>query len=173
MDESGFSLSPSCAKTWAPLGQPPTLLETFSRQTQTVLGLFTVSPKLRQLNFYSTIFDGPATSDDFIFWLRQFRYFNQSRSAIILWDGLSAHRKAENYFMDHHPDWFTFEYFPAYSPELNPVEPCWNWMKNVDMANFIPHDIPHLHSRALQSSRLLKETPTLLKSFLHYSGLKL
>jgi transposase len=33
---------------------------------------------------------------------------------------------------------FLFEYFPAYSPELSPVEGCWNMMKNVLMSNFVP-----------------------------------
>jgi len=31
-----------------------------------------------------------------------------------------------------------FEYLPSYSPELNPVEQCWQMMKNVFMANFVP-----------------------------------
>jgi transposase len=42
------------------------------------------------------------------------------------------------YFTDERPDWFEFEYFPAYSPELNPVEFCWNKMKNDYLPNFVP-----------------------------------
>ena len=40
--------------------------------------------------------------------------------------------------MENHPHWFEFEYFPAYSPELNPVESCWNKMKNEYLPNFVP-----------------------------------
>jgi transposase len=47
--------------------------------------------------------------------------------------------------MREHSGWFLFEYFPAYSPELNPVEQCWQYMKNVQMANFVAEQFaPHL-----------------------------
>jgi len=31
-----------------------------------------------------------------------------------------------------------FEYFPVYPPEFNPVESCWNKMKNEYLPNFVP-----------------------------------
>ncbi len=41
---------------------------------------------------------------------------------IVIWDRLGGHRKAANAMKDLAVPWITFEYLPAYSPELNPVE---------------------------------------------------
>ena len=57
---------------------------------------------------------------------------------MIIFDRLSAHIAAQKFFEREHPLWFFFEYLPPYSPELNPVELCWQMMKNVSMANFVP-----------------------------------
>jgi transposase len=51
------------------------------------------------------------------------------------------------YFERERPDWFLFEYFPAYSPELNPVEQCWNQMKNVLKVNFVPKNVEEVVQR--------------------------
>ena len=59
-------------------------------------------------------------------------------NVLILWDNLPAHHAVDAYFTDERPDWFEFEYFPPYSPELNPVEFCWNKMKNDYLPNFVP-----------------------------------
>ena len=40
---------------------------------------------------------------------------------------------------------------PAYAPELNPVEQCWNHTKYADLANFIPDDLDHLQ-QAVEAS---------------------
>jgi transposase len=172
VDESGFSLSPILGKTWAPVNQPPLLRECFSRNSQTGLGMLALSPR-QQLRFFFTVFSGSAATDDFVFWLTQLHHFYRGQKAIILWDGLTAHRSTESHFQAKHPDWFLFEHFPAYSPELNPVEPCWNWMKNVDMANFVPKDVADLHSRTLESAKRLSHDHDLLLSHIKYTKLKL
>ena len=172
MDESGFSLSPNLGKTWAPSGQPPLLRECFSRHSQTGLGMLALSPRQR-LRFFFTVFAGSAVTDDFVFWLTQLHHFYSGQKAIILWDGLTAHRSTESHFQVKHPDWFLFEHFPAYSPELNPVEPCWHWMKDIDMANYVPKNVSDLHSRTLESAKRLNQNHDLLLSHIKYTKLKL
>ena len=122
--KGGFSLSPVCGKTWSPIGEPKVLREQFSRHNQTGLGLITISPKRCKLHFYFTIFSGSAKSEDFIFWFTQLHLLYRGQKLMIVWDGLSAHKSAQDDFVRLHPDWFLFEYFPPYSPELNPVEQC-------------------------------------------------
>ena len=53
----------------------------------------------------------------------------------------------------HRPDWIQFEWLPAYAPELNPVEQCWNRTKYSDLPNFIPDDIDHLGTAKRSPSR--------------------
>jgi transposase len=149
------------------------LREIFSRNSQSGLGMISVSPQQRRLRFFFTIFSGSAVTEDFVFWLTQLHHAYRGQKLLILWDRLQAHRSAERYFQTHHPDWFLFEHFPAYSPELNPVELCWQWMKNTDLANFVPQNIPDLHARTLESAKRVNQNPSLIASFIKHAKLKL
>ena len=143
LDESGFSLSPIRGKTWGEVGKPVVLREIFSRQTQTGLGFITMTPNLRRLNFRFTIFSGAINTEDVIFFLSEI-HRHYGKKVMIIWDRLSAHISAQKFFERVNPDWFVFEYLPAYSPELKPVEQCWQVMKNVHLANFVPLSVEHL-----------------------------
>jgi len=171
-DESGFSMSPIRGTTWAEIGKPVVLRETFSRHTQTGLGFITMTPIQQRLNFRFTIFDGAINTLDVIFFLRMIHQY-YGKQVMILWDRLSAHLAARNYFEREHPDWFIFEELPSYSPELNPVEQCWQMMKNVLMANFVPMSVEHLKEKACEAAKIIDNDPKLLAEFFHHAKLAL
>ena len=137
LDESGFSFVPNCNNTWAPVGETPILRETPGRHNHTGIGLIIRTPVLHLLTFFLMILKGVATFDDFVVLLTSL-HFRTRRKVLILWDNLPTHHAVQAYFEEERPGWFDFEYFPAYSPELNPVEGCWNLMKNVSLPNFVP-----------------------------------
>ena len=89
------------------------------------------------MQFRFTTFGGAARFEVFAFLLTDIHYYYRAK-VLILWDNLPSHHAVDAYFTEERPDWFEFEYFPAYSPELNPVEFCWNKMKNDYLPNFIP-----------------------------------
>jgi transposase len=93
--------------------------------------------------------------------------------AMIIWDSLSSHLSARRHFEREHPDWFEFEYFPPYSPELNSVEQCWNMMKNVYMANFVPLSIEHLEEKTFEVAKIIDNDPKLIAEFLNNAKLRL
>jgi len=62
---------------------------------------------------------------------------------------------------------------PSYSPELNPVEQCWQMMKNVYMANFVPLSVEHLEEKALEVAQFVNNDPMLIASFFHHAKLAL
>jgi hypothetical protein len=134
LDESGFSLSPTRGRTWSEVGKPVVLREIFSRHTQTGLGFITMTPEQKRLAFRFTIFEGAINTEDMIFFLTMLHNHYGSK-VMIIFDRLTSHISARNFFEREHPQWFIFEYLPAYSPELNPVEQCWQMMKNVYMGN--------------------------------------
>jgi len=172
LDESGFSLSPVCGTTWAKIGKPTVLRKTYSRQTQTGFGFITMTPMRLRLNFRFTIFDGAITVLDLKMFLTQIhRYYGGK--VMILWDRLPAHVATQIYFERERSDWFFFEYFPSYSPELNPVEQCWNMMKNVAMANFVPMSIEHLKEKTLEVAKRINNDPKLIAEFFRHAKLKL
>jgi hypothetical protein len=154
------------------VGKPVVLRETFNRHTQTGFGFITMTPKQQRLNFRFTIFDGAMTLLDLQMFLTQIhRYYG--KQVIILWDRLPLHIAAQNHFEREHPDWFLFEYFPSYSPELNPVEQCWNQMKNVLMSNFVPKNVEELVQMTLEAAQIINNNPMLLASFFHHAKLAL
>ena len=168
-DESGFSFVPNRGGTWAPVGQTPILLETPGRHNHTGIGFITRTPSRHFLKFRFTIFQGAARFEDFVFYLTTLHHYCSGK-VIVLWDHLSAHHATATYFEDTHPDWFAFEYFPTYSPELNQVEPCWNQMKNVYLCNFVPTSDDELTSTVHAMAMRINEE-SLLTSFFEHAGI--
>jgi transposase len=171
-DESGFALSPIRQTTWAEVGKPPVLRETYSRQSQTGLGFITMTPVRQKLNFRFTIFEGAITTLDVILFLRMIRAY-YGKQVMIIWDRLSSHLSARSFFEREHPDWFIFEELPAYSPELNPVEQCWQMIKNVLMANFVPINVDQLEEKVGEAAKMIDNDPKLLAEFFHHAKLVL
>ncbi len=131
-----------------------------------------MTPKRRRLNFRFTIFEGGINTEDVIFFLTMI-HESYGGKVMIVWDSLSSHLSARKYFEAFHPGWFHFEQLPTYSPELNPVEQCWQMMKNVYMANFVPMDVEHLEAKTLEVAQILNNDPKLLASFFHHAKLAL
>jgi transposase len=149
------------------------LRETYSRQSQTALGMITMTPARQQLKFRFTMFDGAMNTEMMIFFLTMVHDYYDGKKVMIIFDRLSAHLAADAYFERNHRDWFLFEYFPSYSPELNPVEQCWQHMKNVSMANFVPIDIDCLKMKAFEAAQEINKNPKLLPAFFHHAKLSL
>jgi transposase len=170
-DESGFSFVPDRNHTWAPVGETPVLYETPGRHNHTGLGFILRTPKRSLVKFCFTIYKGAVTFDDFVFHLTDLHHYCRNK-VVVLWDHLPTHHAVETYFMETRPDWFVFEYFPAYSPELNPVEPCWNHMKNVILPNFVPITDAELVENVHKSAMKINEK-RLLHQFFKQAKLKL
>ena len=88
-------------------------------------------------------------------------------------DRLSSHIAAKEYCERTHPNWFLVEYLPSYAQELNPVEQCWHYMKNVAMVNFVPMGRKQLEAKAEEAVRTINADPILLPSFFHHAKLTL
>ena len=131
-----------------------------------------MTPKQQRLNFRFTIFSGAINTEGVIFFLTMIHH-HYGGKVMFIFDHLSSHIAARKFFERKHPKWFMFEYLPAYSPELNPVEQCWQMMKNVYMANFVPMSIEHLEQKTLESAQVINNDPKLLAAFFHHAKLKL
>jgi transposase len=68
--------------------------------------------------------------------LEQLRRFLGGQKATLVWDGLPAHRSKLTWsWLRRQRSWLVVEPLPAYAPELNPVEPLWSRLKQVELAN--------------------------------------
>src|SRR5262249_44526678 len=137
LDESGFQLTPSVRRTWAPRGQTPVLHAWDRRDRISAISGITVSPKNRTLNLYFDLLpdNANARGEDVVDFLRHLKT-HLGGPLTILWDGSRIHDRSRvvQQFLAAHPDIRT-ERLPAYAPEMNPDELVWAWTKYSRLGN--------------------------------------
>jgi len=92
---------------------------------------------------------------------------------IVVLDRFTAHRSAAGRLTTQSPTAFEFEWLPAYSPELNPVEYVWKHTKCDDLANFVPYNVDELEAHASASLTTTRSEPRILRGCLDHAGLPL
>ena len=131
IDESGLSTRPTRARTWAPRGQTPILQETFNWKSLSIIG------GLALWQFYFQIRPGSIKSLQVIEFLRHLQRHIPGK-ILVVWDGAPIHRSGlvRDYILSTQGR-VRAERFPAYAPELNPVEYMWGHLKSHEIANLI------------------------------------
>jgi len=141
LDESGYSLIPFVARTWALKGEVPALYHSWgSRRKLSVISGIAVKYRNNeldtQLNFRIHPGKSISTKEVIEFFYQLNRQIDGKK--LLVWDNLSTHKsvRVKKFFKRH----FEFEsiYLPPYCPELNPDEGVWNWTKTKDLANACP-----------------------------------
>lgn len=130
-DETTVREHPTRTTVWSEKGHRPVVLTSGQHQKMHFSGV--LNPKTGET--YSTIVSG-LNSDCFCQFLRELhtRYPNQ-RIHVIL-DGHRIHTsKQTKKFIDQNASWLEVSYLPPYSPNLNPVEQLWRWMKEKVVHN--------------------------------------
>ena len=166
LDEGGFSSTPFIAKTWGLVGQTPVVTHPFNWDKLSVISVITTTGKL-----YFRIHPGETINGDkVVAFLRQF--LQQVNGNIILyWDGLPAHRsKKVKDFLAKHPR-LQIKRLPSYSPDLNPDEGVWSYVKTRELPNLTVDDTPELVHEVRGALRKVQRRSKLIKSFLFESEL--
>lgn len=174
LDESGFMLSPTVRRTWAPVGRTPRLRCWDLRDRVSAISAVTVSPRSGRVNFYVTLLpdNSNAKAADIVAFLRMLR---QHLGALaVTWDGSRIHSRSRlvKAFLARNPG-VRAETLPGYAPELNPDEGVWGWTKYGRLANLAAADTAVLRARLDREFGTLKRRPWLLTSFIRETGLPL
>lgn len=165
-------LQPTVRRTWAPEGHTPVHHSWDRRDRLSAISAVTVSPKRRRLGLYFEILDRNVRTDAFESFIADVRSQLQ-RPIIVVMDRLAAHRSAAGRLRARFGKRIDIEWLPAYAPELNPDEQVWRHSKYVDLANFIPEDVHHLHEAMVESFEGIRNSQTLLRSFFEHAKLLL
>jgi transposase len=175
LDESGFMLTPTVRRTWAPRGQTPIVDAWDRRDRISAISSITVSPKHRTLNLYFDLLPDNANvhGEDVVEYLRRLKA-QVGGPLTILWDGSRVHdrSKAVQAFLAEHPEIQT-ERLPAYAPELNPDELVWAWTKYGRLGNLAAQNTDWLRDYISNELTYVREHPELLASFIEKSNLPL
>src|SRR5271154_10696 len=166
LDESGFMLTPTVRRTWAPQGQTPLLKCWDRRDRLSAISCITLSPRRTRLNFYFTLLPDNTTvkAPNIVAFLRQLK--KALGSYTVVWDRSNTHSRSRlvKAYLAKHPE-IVAEDFPSYAPEANPDEGVWGWTKYGRLANLAAASTVELRHRIHEEFAVLKKDRQLLDSF--------
>lgn len=135
-------------------------------------GLIVFTPKGNNPRAVFRLQPGSMDTEDFIDLLKDIKIEMKGRKLLLIWDGLPAHRsKAIITYIGSQKRWLRVERYPAYAPELSPVEFLWSPMKTRDLAHTPPKGLTHLKRIVRRSFRRIRADTLLLKGCLRKAGI--
>lgn len=124
-DESGVSLTAVLGKTWAPKGETPIVRVTAKRGGLCVTSAISPAGKM-----VFRIEKGKVNADKHIEFLKQIMKHHPHRKIIVIEDKSPVHTaKKVNNFVEQNKKKLAVYRLPSYSPELNPDEHVWSYLK--------------------------------------------
>ena len=156
IDESGLSERPTRVRTWAPIGQTPVVQFHFNwKHVSAVAGL-------TRANFLFRLVDGAIKSAQIVEFLKALRA-HLKRRLLIVWDGAAQHKsRIVGDYLDSTDGAVQMALLPAYSPDLNPVEYLWAWLKRHALANFCPGSLIELKTTARNRLRSAQQRRSII-----------
>ncbi len=118
-DEAIFQLATTAAPVWSPVGERPVIGTKLSHEK--IIEMGAVEP-LTGDNFH--LFVPFTAKESFTVFVREFARSFPNNNIVLIHDGASWHNiksPANN---------IELVKLPAYSPELNPIERLWQWIRN-------------------------------------------
>lgn len=164
-DECLISLVPYIGKTWT---QPKTtpIVRVSGKRHQHV-GVTAAINAQSRFTFELTRKDETFTAHVFLRFIRKLRREHPRRFIILIVDGARPHiAKSVKEFVAQNVHWLRLEFLPAYSPELNPSEKPWRYIKTKKMnANQARNKIELRQKAKTALCALKKDTKTLASFF--------
>ena len=163
-DESLISLIPYIGKTWAfPKAKP--IARVSGRRGQHV-GITAAVNEQGRLCFELTQEDETFTSKIFLRFIRKLRKEFPSRNIVLIVDGAPIHlAKIVKEFQEKHKAHFRLEILPSYSPELNPTEKTWGFVKTKKLNASTATDKQELRQKTQDIMKNLKKDKSRISSF--------
>jgi putative transposase len=170
LDESGFLLVPTIARTWAPRGRTPILTTAGSWTKVSAISALTVSPRYRRLGLYCRFHPNKNIRAPQIVQFLKHLLRHIHGHIVLLWDRGLPHRATIVADFLRRNRRLHVHLLPPYAPELNPDELVWNHLKR-SLANSIPKDTKDLHGKLCKPVRRLRRSQRLLRSCINASEL--
>jgi transposase len=167
LDEAGVSLIPVVGKTWAPVGKTPKIKVTGKKGGLVVTAAISPAGRLVFRIEKKTI-----CAKEHIEFLQQIMKNHSNRKIIIVEDNASPHIAAEvNKFVEAKKNRLAIYYLPTYSPDLNPQEDVWRYLKHVKLKAHQAKDVKELRPLVHNKLKSMQQTKGLMRSIFYASGL--
>lgn len=164
-DESGISLIPVMGRTWAPKGKTPTVKVTGSKGGICITSA--ISPSGRMV---FRIENNTVNAYEHIEFLQQIMKHHPKRKIIVIEDRAPAHRaKLVDVFLEENKKKIARYFIPSYSPELNPDEKTWGYLKRNKLKSHLAQSKQELKKLVFSKMKSIQKQPTLIKTFFYDS----
>ena len=166
VDQSGLYLLPMAVRTYAPAGRTPVLSETVTRDHLSVMAGVTPEGKQYQLT-QEEAFNGAGVVRFLRHLLRQVK-----GKLLVLWDGAPIHKckEVKAFLSEGGAERLHLEMFPGYSPDLNPQEGVWSYLKRVELGNVCCHDLSELGMELKKAIHRLRHKTDVLNACIRKPG---
>jgi hypothetical protein len=167
-------MAPLIRTSLAPRSQTPVIhTRAKHRQKVSIAAALFRSPAAGRVRLVHEIFVDRYV-DDLLYadFLRERVLPASRRRLLLVQDGAPLHlgHWTQEVTEDFYPRLQVFQ-FPAYAPELNPVEQLWNWAKDKQLANFVPNDLGQLAAAADHVIEQVEHDQTRLQTFFDAAAL--
>lgn len=161
LDESGVSTALSHGQAWSPSGERAVVIAPIRAKKLTLIGAIAVDGIRGTMEV-----EGSMDGDAFKLFLDERLGPNLRPGDIVVMDRLRAHQVSGVEAIL--AKWGASAlYLPPYSPEYNPIEICWAWIKRY-LRKVAPSSFARL--RAIMSTAWAQVTPALCKSWAAHCG---
>lgn len=159
-DEAAVRSDRHYGTTWAPKGQTPVVARTGAR-----FGVNMVSAVSANGGFRFMTFEGTMNADRFIEFLQRMLH-NMERKVFLVLDGHAVHKSAKvKRFVESTNGQLRIFILPPYSPDLNPDEWVWNWLKNHKLGKASFNGPDQLREKVHHYLKKLQSAPELIMGF--------
>jgi transposase len=159
-DEASIRSDYHSGTTWAPVGETPIIRTTGARFKMNMISAISSRGELRFM-----LSEKGLTADLFIEFLKQLIHGVEYPVFLIL-DGHPVHKSLKvRKFVELMHGKIELYYLPGYSPELNPDETVWAFVKHHSVGKQVITGPDQFKSLILGSLRKLQKLPSVIKSF--------
>jgi len=163
-DESLISLIPYVGKTWTLPNEKP-IVRVSGKRGQNI-GITAAVNQQGRMCFELTKEKERFTAKVFLRFIKKMRRENQNRFLILIVDGAPTHTAGIiEEFAEQNKSWFRLEILPAYSPELNPTEKTWRFLKTKKLNGSTLTDKEALRMETKKIIRQIKKDKKRVSSF--------
>jgi transposase len=163
-DESIISLIPYVGKTWALPNKKPIVRVSGTRGQN--IGITAAINQQGRLCFELTKDKERFTSKIFIRFLKKLMKQFSDRFIILIVDGAPTHTaNLVEQFEQENKKFLQIEILPAYSPELNPTEKCWRFLKTKKLDGSMATNKEELRDKTKKHMRGIKKDKDRMSSF--------
>ena len=165
-------MNPLVRRSWARKGKTPVIGgDGGHRLKVSVIAAVSVSPTANRLGLSFATRPGGYFDTQAVVEFLRLLLAHLRGNVVVVWDGGGNHKGPAVRDLLRRNGRLTLERLPAYSPDLNPVEAVWSWLKYGQLANYVPAGVDELDDEVIDRLVALKFDPGLLRVLWQRSGL--